>query len=328
MFYIGIDVSKAKLDCSLLMDVTNNKRKSKVVVNSKTGIADLLAWTSKQHVTNDQLHAILEGTGVYHEQAAQALHDAGVLVSIINPAQVRSFAFGLAIRNKTDDMDSLVLARYGAIVQPRIWIPPSQEARTLQALLKRRAAIAQDLLRENNRLEKADSTDTPSVCRQSIIDAIEFLKAQLVKIQKEIDDHTNSHANFKEDLELLKSIPAVGPQVSNHLLAVIHNHSFDTAEKLTAYLGLVPVQRRSGSSILGQSHISKAGPSEIRAILYMASISAIRCNPHIKALYLRLLERGKSKRSALCASMRKLVQLCFGVLKNRRVYQENYAHAS
>jgi transposase len=110
-------------------------------VNSTTGIVDLLAWTNKQHVINDQLHAILEGTGVYHEQAAQALHDAGVLVSIVNPAQVRNFTFGLGIRNKTDDMDSFVFARYGALVKPQIWIPPTLEARTLQALLKRREAI-------------------------------------------------------------------------------------------------------------------------------------------------------------------------------------------
>lgn len=328
MFYIGIDVSKAKLDCSLLTDATNNKRKSKVVINSTAGISDLLAWTNKQHVTNDQLHAILEGTGVYHEQAAQALHDAGVLVSIVNPAQVRSFAFGLAIRNKTDDMDSFVLARYGALVQPQIWIPPTREARMLQALLKRREAISHDLLRENNRLEKADSTDTPPLIRKSITDSIEFLEIQLTKIQKDIDDHTNSHANFKEDLELLKSIPAVGPQVSNHLLAIVHNHHFEDADKLTAYLGLVPVQRQSGSSILGRSCISKAGPPHMRAILYMAAISATRYNPHVKALYLRLLERGKSKRSALCAAMKKLVQLCFGVLKTRQFYQENYAQVS
>jgi transposase len=328
MFYIGIDVSKAKLDCSLLMDVINNKRKAKVVINSKIGISDLLAWTNKQHVQNSELHAILEGTGVYHEQAAQALHDAGVLVSIVNPAQVRNFAFGLAIRNKTDDMDSFVLARYGVLVQPKVWIPPSQEARTLQALLKRREAIAQDLLRENNRLEKADSTDTPTLIRQSITESIDFIKSQLTKIQNDLDEHTDSNTNFKEDLKLLKSIPAVGPQVSNHLLAVIHNHDFDTSEKLTAYLGLVPVQRQSGSSILGRSRISKAGPPQIRAILYMAAITATRYNPHIKALYLRLLERGKSKRSALCAAMRKLVQLCFGVLKTRQPYEENYAHVS
>jgi transposase len=154
----------------------------------------------------------------------------------VNPAQVRNFTFGLGIRNKTDDMDSFVLARYGALVKPQIWIPPTLEARTLQALLKRREAISQDLQRENNRLEKADSTDTPTVCRQSITDSIQFLKEQLIKIQKDIDNHTSSHTNFKEDLELLQSIPAVGPQVSNRLLAIVHNHHFEDADKLTAYL--------------------------------------------------------------------------------------------
>lgn len=97
------------------------------------------------------------------------------------------------------------------------------------------------LFAENNRLEKTDSTDTSVIIRQSITDSIEFLKIQLTKITQDIDDHTNNHTNLKENLELLQSIPAIGPQVSNHLLAVIHNHDFDTSEKLTAYLGLVPV---------------------------------------------------------------------------------------
>lgn len=179
-------------------------------------------------------------------------------------------------------------------------------------------------MRENNRLEKADSTDTPALIRQSLTDSIDFLKSQLTQLQKAIEEHTDNHTQLKEDLTLLTSIPAVGSQVSNYLLAVMHNHHFDSAEKLAAYLGLVPVQRRSGTSILGRSRISKAGPSHIRAILYMAAMTATRYNPHIKALYLRLLERGKSKRSALCAAMRKLVHLCFGVLKSRKHYDANY----
>ena len=95
MFFIGIDVSKAKLDCSLLLDVASSKRRAKTVANSKAGIADLLAWCTKQHVTSHELHAILEGTGVYHEQAALALADAGVTVSIVNPAQEKSTAVEL-----------------------------------------------------------------------------------------------------------------------------------------------------------------------------------------------------------------------------------------
>ena len=146
MFFIGIDVSKSKLDCCLLVD-SNHKRKTKVVINSKKGIADLLVWTAKQHILNEQLHAILEGTGVYHEQIAQALYDSGARISIVNPAQIRHFAFGLAIRNKTDDMDSFVLARYGALIQPKLWTAPSQEAQILKALLKRREAMVRDVVR-------------------------------------------------------------------------------------------------------------------------------------------------------------------------------------
>lgn len=119
MFFIGIDVSKAKLDCSLLVDVASGKRRAKTVANSKTGVSDLLAWCAKQHAANHELHAIMEGTGVYHEQAALALADAGVTVSIVNPAQVKDFGRSLGVRTKTDGVDSFVLARYGALLKPR-----------------------------------------------------------------------------------------------------------------------------------------------------------------------------------------------------------------
>jgi len=324
MFFIGIDVSKAKLDCCLLLDVASNKRRAKVVANSKTGIADLLAWCIKQQAPVHELHAIMEGTGVYHEQAALALSDAGAAVSIVNPAQVKDFGRSLGVRTKTDGVDSFVLARYGALLKPKPWTPPAQEARTLQALLSRREAIAQDLQRERNRLEKADATDTPLLIRQSIEDSIDFLEKQLAKLQQDIDDHINKHPNLKDDRDLLISIPAVGPQVGNHLLSAMHNHEFQSAEQLAAYLGLVPVERQSGTSLLGRPRLSKAGPARIRAVLYMAAIVATQHNPHLKALYHSLQERGKTKMSALGAVMRKLVHLCFGVLKTRQPYQPDY----
>lgn len=176
MFYLGIDVAKAKLDCCLLLDEVSNKRKTKVVNNSKSGIADLLVWLAKQNVSQTDLHVVMEGIGIYHEQAALALADAGVVVSIVNPAQVKDFGPGLAVRSKTDGVDSFVLARYGALLKPAAWIPPAQEARLLQALLSRRAAIAQDLQRGRNRQEKAEATDTPERIRLSIVDSIHFLE--------------------------------------------------------------------------------------------------------------------------------------------------------
>jgi len=234
---------------------------------------------------------------VYHEQAALALTDAGVTVSIVNPAQVKDFGRSLGVRTKTDGVDSWVLARYGALLNPKTWTPPTREARTLQALLSRREAIAQDLQRERNRLEKADATDTSPLIRQSIIDSVAFafLEKQLARLHQDIDNHIDKHPELKADQELLTSIPAVGPQVGNHLLSVMHNHSFQSAEQLAAYLGLVPVERQSGTSLLGRPRLSKAGPARIRAVLYMAAIVGTRHNPHLKALYQRLQKRSKNQ---------------------------------
>lgn len=326
MFYLGMDVAKAKLDCCLLLDGAGGKRKSKVVPNSKAGIAALLEWSAKQGVSATRLHVIMEATGVYHEQAALALADAGVTVSIINPAQVKDFGRGLAVRTKTDGVDSGVLARYGALLKPAAWQPPSHEARALQALLARRDAVAEDLRRELNRQEKAEATDTPLLIAQSIAHSIRFLEAELKRLQQAIDEPIDRHPDLKRDMALLTSIPAVGERVGGNLLAVMCAHHFKSAEQVAAYLGLVPVERQSGSSVLGRARLSKAGPARIRAVLYRAAGVATRCNPHVKTLYERLLARGKSKMSALGAAMRKLVHLCFGVLKTQLPYQANYAN--
>lgn len=325
MFYLGMDVAKAKLDCCLLLDEASGKRKTKVVSNTKSGIVDLLVWVAKQNISPEALHVVMEGTGVYHEQAALTLSDTGVTVSIVNPAQVKDFGRGLAVRTKTDGVDSFVLARYGALLKPKTWVPPAPEARILQVLLARRVAIAQDLQRERNRQEKADATDTPDRVQKSLADSIEFLVKQLAELQQDIDQHIDRHPGLRNDLALLQSIPAVGPQVGGNMLSVMHSHNFNSAEQLAAYLGLVPVERQSGSSVLGRAKLSKAGPARIRAVLYMAAIVATRCNPHVKALYERLLARGKSKMSALGAAMRKLVHLCFGVLKTQQPYEHDYS---
>lgn len=325
MFYLGIDVAKAKLDCCLLLNEAGIKRRSKVAPNSKAGIAALFEWIAKQNVLVSDLHIIMEATCVYHEQAALSLIEAGAVVSVINPAQARSLGRGIGVRTKTDKVDSFVLARCGALLKPAAWQPPSPEARMLSSLLARRDAVAEDLRREKNRLEKAEVADTPPRVLQSILDAVSFHAAELKRLQQAVDDHIDSHSSMKQDMKLLTSIPAVGPQTGSKMLAVIKARYFQSAEQLAAYLGLVPVERQSGSSVLGRTRLSKTGPAKLRAVLYMAAVVAIRHNPHVKAVYERLLARGKSKMSALGAAMRKLAHLCFGVLKTRLPYQPNYA---
>lgn len=325
MLYLGVDVSKAKLDC-MLFDVTTRKQKSKVVSNTNTGFKQLLEWLAKNHAPSP--HVIMEPTGVYHEPAALALTDQGLTLSLVNPAQLRSFAHGLGVKTKTDKADSSVLARYGATQNPLAWQPPSQSARKLKALLGRRDAVADDLLRERNRQEAANATDTPGPVIQSIQDSIAYMEGELAKLQKMISDHIDNDPDLREKKDLLETIPGVGPRVSDHITALFAARTFERAEQLAAYLGLVPVQWESGSSVKGRPRMSKAGPAHLRKLLYMPAVVAVRHNPHIKAHYERLLEKGKSKMAALGAAMRKLAHLCFGVVNSGKPYDPNFGLGS
>jgi len=320
MFFLGIDVAKAKLDCALL-DSATNKVKSKVIPNSLAGFKSLLEWLQKQQASTPAV--IMEPTGVYHEAALFFLSDSGLKISLVNPAQLRSFAQGLGVKTKTDKADSMVLARYGATQHPEAWQPPPASVRALKALLARRDAIAEDLLRERNRQEKHEATDTPELVRQSIESSIAYLKAELKKLEAVIDEHIDSDPDLRTKKELLETIPGVGDRVSKHFTALLAGRSFDRAEQLAAYLGLVPVQWESGASVHGRPRMSKAGPGHLRKLLYMPAIVAVRKNPHIKDQYERLLAKGKSKMAAIGAAMRKLAHLCFGVVNSGQPYDEN-----
>jgi len=322
MYYLGVDVAKAKLDC-MLLDGASGKRKSKVVPNSSAGFMQLLEWLDKQGAPNP--HVIMEPTGVYHEPAALALTDAGLTLSLVNPAQLRQFAQGLGVKTKTDKADSTVLARFGQTQQPEPWQPPSRSARTLKALLARRDTVADDLQRERNRQEAADFAQTPNEVKASIMQTIAFLEAELKRFEKMINDHIDSDPDLRNKKELLETIPGVGERVSTNMTALFAGRTFERAEQVAAYLGLVPVQWESGSSVHGRPRMSKAGPAHLRKLLYMPAVKARQCNPHIKALGERLLAKGKSKMAVIGACMRKLAHLCFGVFHTGRPYEPTFA---
>lgn len=325
MFYLGIDVAKAKLDCELL-NTSTGKVKAKVVPNTPDGFRKLLEWLRKHDAAS--AHIVMEPTGVYHESAAFFFSDAGLAISLVNPAQLRKFAQGIGVKTKTDKADAKVLARYGQTQQPETWQPPPLSVRTLKALLARRDAVADDLLREKNRQEKMEATETPQLVSESVKNSIKFLEDELKRLQKCIDDLIDNDPDLREKKELLTSVPGVGDRVSDHMTALLAGRDFENAEQLAAYLGLVPVQWESGSSVRGRPRMSKAGPAHLRKLLYMPAVVATTRNPHIKALYERLLERGKSKMAAIGAAMRKLAHLCFGVVKTGRAYDKNFAPQS
>jgi transposase len=271
------------------------------------------------------LHVVMEATGVYHEAAAYALTQAGVKVSVVNPAQVRDFGKGLAVRTKTDATDRVLLARFGATNKPPAWQAPAPEVMELKALLSRLQAVETDLRREGNRLEKAEVTATPQVVLDSLHKSIAFLEQEKAALQQRIDDHIEGHPQLKHDRELLESIPAIGRKTASRMLCVLHSRSFSKASSVAAYLGLVPVQHESGTSVYKPPRLSKAGDGAMRAALYMVAVVATRHNPDIRSQYRRLVGQGKSKMSALGAAMRKLVHICFGVLKNQQPYASRTA---
>ncbi|WP_201586217.1 IS110 family RNA-guided transposase [Psychrobacter jeotgali] len=308
--YIGIDVSKAKLDLAWIRDIDKLKVKTKVFKNDHKDFARIIDWL-KSNVTDDlsDIHITVEATGVYHETLAYYLHDQGLNISIVNPAFVRSYADSLGSRHKTDKKDSVLLARYAYSIKPDLWTPPPAEARHLKSLIKRLDALQEDLQREQNRQEKADATDTAPIVTASIEQMIAALQEAIAKLNADIDDHIDRHPTLKQDQELLKSIKGVGTVTSRQMLTLMHNKSFTKASQAAAFLGLIPKQVQSGQ-FRGKTRLAKNGSSDIRAKLYMAAVVSTKHNPDIKAQYERLLANGKCKMQAICAAMRPSQILC------------------
>ncbi len=322
MNVIGIDVSKDKLDVLWLRDVVSGKVKTKIHRNTAAGHKMLIKWIVKSTgQAIEHSHCLMEATGIYHEALAYALHTAGAEVSLVNPAKVRDYARSLGVRTKTDKKDSWVIAHYGATQQVRRWQPEPEAVRTLKALINRLMMIEKDRQREANRLEHIPQTGASETVAQSIHTVMAQLDAEKQRLEKSINEHIDQNPSLKNDRELLISIPGVGPVVSRLMLAVLHSRDFAKATQCAAYLGLNPIHNESGTSVRGAAHISKAGNARARAKLYMAAIVCIQYNPDISDHYQRLLKNGKSKKSALCAAMRKLVHICFGVLKHQQPYQ-------
>lgn len=319
-YIVGIDVSKEKLDCLWLRDSAAGKIKTKVVRNTSKGHLTLTQWLTKTlKASPDDILVVMEATGIYHERLAHTLYDNGFGVSVVNPAHIKSFAKSLGRTHKTDKQDSLVIAQFGESRAPMLWQPEPREIRELKALIARLDALEKDCQREENRYEKAEFNGVSPLVMRSIEEMIQALRQEIKRIEQKIDDHIDRHPKLKQDAKLLKSIPGVGPVTTRLMLAVFHSRPFTNARQVAAYLGVIPAIVESGK-FKGRSALSKKGPGAIRAKLYMAAVSAKQHNPDVKAMTKRLTARGKTNMQALGAAMRKLVHICFGVVRNQTVY--------
>ena len=311
-FWLGVDVSKLKLDVALLDE--RGKVKSKMFANSAQGVVELRQWLSERGASPLQSRICMEATGPYSEASATALVDAGWTVSVVNPARVKGFAQGEMQRNKTDTADAGLLARFCSRLTPEPWQPPPQAVRELRALVDRLQVIKDIQAEETNRLEA--HADKPTLVK-SINEHITWLQTCAQALQREIDDHIEGHPELKRDAQLLHSIPGLGTVTVPKVLALLGDvRRFKSAKALSAFIGVTPRLRESGSSVRGRSMMSRTGHAQMRRALYMPALVALRHNAAVKVFAQRLKATGLAPKAVIGACMHKMAMLIFGVLKS------------
>ena len=315
---LGIDVSKLKFNVCLMRE--DGKLRHRVFTNNEAGFTQLSDWLKKSHVS--QVHACLEATGTYSEALATYLYDGGHQVSLVNPAATKAYAGAQLSRTKTDKVDAELIAHFCHTQKPQLWAPAPPEIRELQALVRRLDALIEMHTMEVNRLSSGVST---TEVRDSIESLLSHLEEQIKRTEKLIRKHIKNHPQLRADHDLLLSIPGLGEATVARLMSEINFHKYESAREVAAFAGLVPRLRESGKSVRGRARLSKTGTPRIRRSLYFPAVTALRCNPVIKAWASGLRERGKCEMQIIGAVMRKLIHLAYGVLKSGKPYDPLHA---
>lgn len=324
--WIGLDVSKDTLDVCLLR--ATGKEKHKQFSNDAAGHAKLLRWV--QHLAGEEVcHYCLESTGSYSMAVAHFLAEAEQRVSIVNPARIKYAAMAQGVGNKTDKADARLIATYCRKEQPALWRAAAPEVRVLVALVRRlhslQELVVQELVvQEQNRLA---APGLPVEVRASLKKkkSIRFLEAQVKRLQQHIKEHIDNYPGLKADKQLLLSIPGIGETTAHELLGEMPDVTqFSCAQSVATYAGLCPREHSSGSSVRKRTRLSKQGNSHLRKALYFPAVSAVQWNPSVRAHYERMREKGKGKMVALGAAMRKLLMICYGVLKSRQPFDPQW----
>jgi transposase len=317
---LGLDISKQNFDAALL-DPSRPaaKPRHKAFPNSPAGFERLQEWLG-----DAQVHACLEATNTYGDALARFLHQQGHTVSVVNPAQIKAFAGTQLSRTKTDKADAHRIAQFCQMHQPPAWTPPTPEASTLQALVRRLETLQEMRQMEANRLDTSSA-----VIRDEIQEHVLYLDAQIKKTERAIKDHIGNHPTLREQRDLLVSIPGIADTTAAAILSELLDVSqFTEARQVAAFAGLVPRLRQSGSSVRGRSSLSKVGSPRLRKSLYFPAMAALRFNPAIRALGDRMKASGKCKMVILGAAMRKLLCLAFGVLKSGKPFDASLCLAT
>ena len=298
--FAGIDVAKDRLDMALRPSGT-----VRTVAYDSAGISNLVSELQ----TLEPSAVVLESTGGLELSLAGALAAASLPVVVVNPRQVRDFAKATGRLAKTDVLDAHVLAHFAEAVRPEIRPLPDSDTQELHSLTARRTQVVEMVVAEKNRLGRASRAVAPRIRAH-----IQWLEQELEDLDQGLQQTLRRSPVWREQDDLLRSVPGVGPQLSLTLLADLPELGKLGRRQIAALVGVAPMNRDSGT-MRGRRTVS-GGRARIRAVLYMGALAASRYNPVIRSFYQRLLAAGKPKKLALTACMRKLLTILNGMVKN------------
>ena len=302
---VGIDVSKDRLDVSVQPAGTALSYNRDAV--GIEGLIEALAPLAPQLVA-------VEATGGFEAVVAASLAAAGLPVVVVNPAQVRSFADALGKPCQADRIDAQVIAQFAAAANPPVRALPDAATQALADLVTRRRQIIQMIVAEGQREKRASVR-----ARKSIQRLLKSLRAELSEIDAEIDESVRGSAIWREKENLLASVPGVGSGTARTMLAELPELGTLNRRQIAALAGLAPFTRQSGKW-RGKSFIS-GGRASVRTALFMAAMTAMRCNPALRAFHHRLRAAGKPKMVALIAVARKLLTVLNAILRDKTKWQ-------
>ena len=316
MTCVGIDVAKEHLD--LAIRSSSGEVETRRFDNDPEDIdqlKELLCEVGPERI-------VLEATGGYERPVSAALAAAGLPVAVVNPRQTRDFARATGRLAKTDEIDARVLALFGERIQPEVRPAPSADQEVFSALVARRRQLQKMKTAEQNRLGTAPS----EAVRADIEEHLSFLEERLAETERQIKEAVENSPLWREEEELLCSIPGVGETTAHVLMAELPELGEANRQEIAKLAGVAPLNRDSGKHRGERS--TWGGRSSVRETLYMAALSATRHNRRIRSFYDRLVERGKAKKKALVACMRKLLVIMNTMMKNRTHWKPEYPASS
>ena len=302
--FVGIDVSKDKLDMAVL-----GKKSIVQFANTKKGIARLVEHMKQ---VNPKL-IVVEATGGYEEVLVLALFAAGLPVALVSPQRVRQYAKAKGLLAKTDPIDAQILAEYGKNIQPRLFVGKSEERRRLSALVGRRKQLGDMLQAERNRLRTKELSLKNSLAR-----IIACLETEIKEVEKEIHQFMSEYEEFGEQEKILRSAISIGPVTAATLLADLPELGKLDRKQIAALVGVAPMNRDSGRKRGYRK--TQGGRPAVRSALYMSTLTGIRYNPILKPQYDQLVKRGKEKKVAITACMRKMLTILNAMLRDQQPF--------